>query len=232
MQKTKAPKAMRIITLILCIILAIVLIGNLTVIIKGTLNENRPPSMFGMTSMIVMSGSMSGDAPDHIEVGDLIIAKAVDPATLEVGDVITFMEKGTTTVTHRIIAINEDGTFQTQGDANESPDVNPVNHSDVIGKFWFRIPKLGDIALYAQTPAGMLVFIGVPLVLYVLLDLILRAVQKKKEDKENQSEKDKLQEELEALRARLAEGEAAPAPETVEETAAEAPAAEDNGVSL
>ncbi|MBQ9915042.1 MAG: signal peptidase I, partial [Clostridia bacterium] len=95
-QKTTAPKAMRVITLILCIILAIVLIGNLTVIIKGTLNEDRPPSMFGMTSMIVMSGSMSGDAPDHIEIGDLIVAKAVDPATLQVGDVITFMERGVT----------------------------------------------------------------------------------------------------------------------------------------
>lgn len=40
---------------------------------------------------------MSGDAPDHIEVGDMIIAKAVYPATLLVGDVITFMENGKTT---------------------------------------------------------------------------------------------------------------------------------------
>ena len=38
----------------------------------------------------------------------MIIAKAVDPATLQVGDVITFMENGKTTVTHRIIGINED----------------------------------------------------------------------------------------------------------------------------
>ena len=129
------PKWLSVVSIIICIILTIVLISNLTIIIKGTLNPDRPPSAFGITSMIVMSGSMSGDAPDHIEVGDMIITKSVDPAALQVGDIITYMENGKTTVTHRIIGINDDGTFQTKGDANDTADETPIKHEEVIGKF-------------------------------------------------------------------------------------------------
>ncbi len=208
-ERTK-PKWLTVVSIIICVILTIVLISNLTVIIKGTLNPDRPPSAFGFTSMIVMSGSMSGDAPDHIEVGDMIITKAVDPATLQVGDVITFMQNGKTTVTHRIIGIHEDGTFLTKGDANNSEDQEPVKYEELIGKFWFRIPKLGDVAMFAQSPVGMLVFIGVPVVIYIILDMAIKGKnnkKKKKEQAKSEEEKEKLAEELERLKAQLAEKE-------------------------
>ncbi len=201
---------MKIITSILCIVLGLILIGNLTIIIKGSLNPDRPPSAFGFTSMIVLSGSMSGDADDHIEVGDMIFTRTVNPDELAVGDVITFMENGKTTVTHRIIGINEDGTFKTQGDANNSEDQLPVHKDNVIGKFWFRIPKLGDAAMFAQTPTGMLVVIGVPLVLYLLLDMVLRARQNKKDKQkadEEKSSKEDLERELAELKAKMAASE-------------------------
>ncbi len=204
------PKPMKIITSILCVILALMLISNLTIIIKGTVNPDKPPSIFGFTSMIVLSGSMSGDAPDHIEVGDMIITKSVNPNELKVGDVITFMEKGTTTVTHRIMAINEDGTFTTKGDANNAEDQLPARKENIIGKFWFRIPKLGDAAMFAQTPTGMLVVIGIPLVLYILLDMILRARQNKKDKQkadEEKSSKEDLERELAELKAKMAASE-------------------------
>lgn len=208
-ERTK-PKWLTVVSVIICVILAIVLVSNLTIIVKGTLNPERPPSMFGITSMIVMSGSMSGDAPDHIEVGDMIVTRAVDTTTLKVGDIITFMQNGETTVTHRIIGINEDGTFLTKGDANNSEDQEPVKHEEVIGKFMYRIPKLGDVAMFAQSPVGMLVFIGVPVVIYIILDMIVKGKNnkaKKKEQEKSDEEKEKLEEELEKLKAKLAEKE-------------------------
>lgn len=197
-------KAFSVISIIICIILSIMLISNITVIVKGTINPETPPSVMGITSMIVMSGSMSGDAPDHIEVGDLIFTKTVDTNTLKVGDIITFMENGRTTITHRIIGINEDGTFKTKGDANNAEDFLPVEQKNVIGKYMFRIPKLGDIAMFAQTPVGMLIFIGTPILFYLLVDFILRIAQnknKKKEENSIQDENAKLREELEKLRS-------------------------------
>ena len=196
--------------IVICVILSLILVCNLTIIIKGALNPERPPSAFGITSMIVLSGSMSGDAPDHIEVGDLIITKTVDPETLGVGDVITYMEEGTTTVTHRIIGINDDGSFKTKGDANISEDITPVLKENIVGKFVFRIPKLGDVAMFAQTPLGMMIFIGIPLLLYILLDVAVRSKQnkrKKKADDKAKQEADELKEELERLKAQLSEKE-------------------------
>ena len=67
MSKKKAgSKIGGIISAVICVILAIILASNLVIIIKGAINPERPPSVFGVTSMIVLSGSMSGDAPDHI----------------------------------------------------------------------------------------------------------------------------------------------------------------------
>ncbi len=205
-KKSNMPKAMRIVTSVLCVILALILIGNLTIIIRGALNPDKPPSVLGFTSMATLSGSMSGDAPDHIEVGDLVITRSENPDTLAVGDVITFMENGRTAVTHRITKINDDGTFTTKGDANNTEDQSPVSKENVIGKLWFRIPKMGDAVIFAQTPVGMLVVIGVPIILYILLDMILRARQDKKDKKkadEEKSSKEDLERELAELKAKL-----------------------------
>ncbi len=208
MSETKRKvKPMKIVGVVLCVILSLVLIGNMTIIVKGTIDPDTPPGIFGVTSMIVMSGSMSGDAPDHIEVGDMIIARKVDPSTLQIGDVITFMEDKTT-ITHRIISVNEDGSFITKGDANDSEDLKAVTYEQIIGKFAFRIPKLGDFALFMQTPVGMLVFIGIPLVVYILLDVILRARFHKKEQKladEKEKDKENMQAEIERLKAQINE---------------------------
>lgn len=207
-QNKKKSRVVTIISAFICVILSVILLSNLIIIVKGALNPERPPSAFGVTSMIVLSGSMSGDAPDHIEVGDLIITKSVDPETLKVGDVITYMEQGTTAVTHRIIGINDDGSFKTKGDANNAEDREPVLPEKIVGKYIFRIPKLGDIAMFAQTPFGMMVFIGIPLLAYILLDMAVRSKQnkrKKKADEQAKEEADKLKEEVERLKAQLSD---------------------------
>jgi large-conductance mechanosensitive channel len=74
----------------------------------------------------------------------------------------------------------------------------------------YRIPKLGDVAMFAQSPVGMLVFIGVPVVIYIILDMIVKGKNnkaKKKEQEKSDEEKEKLEEELEKLKAKLAEKE-------------------------
>ncbi len=209
-----------VIGIVLCVIFAFMLACNLTIIVKGTIDPDRPPSVLGVTPMVVLSGSMSGDAPDHIEVGDLVISVPVDPAELKVGDVITYSEDGMV-VTHRIIELveAEDGTteFQTKGDANDSPDVRPIRADEIIGKFKYRIPKLGDFALFLQTPIGMVIFIGIPLFAFIIYDIIRRNRAKNKEDKKTAE----LQAEIERLRAMAGETAKEEPEEKAEEPAPE-----------
>jgi signal peptidase len=194
-------KVLSVIGVILCIVFGFLLICNITIIIKGTLYPDRPPSVLSTTPLVVMSGSMSGEEPGHVEVGDLIFVGKADPAKLKVGDVIAFMESddSTTVVTHRIIEIKtaEDGSisWQTKGDANNAPDENLVSEADLVGIYQFRIPKVGDFALFLQKPLGMVIFIGIPLLAFIIYDIVRR---QKYATKENQKTV-----ELEAEIARL-----------------------------
>lgn len=190
-----------IISTVLCIIFSLILICNLTIIIKGTVNPKKPPSVFGVTPLVVMSGSMSGDAEDHIEVGDLIFSSKTEPAKLQVGDVISFMESETTVVTHRIIEVGktEDGKIQwiTKGDANNAEDKKPVTEDQLVGVYKMRIPKAGDFAMFMQTSLGMIIFVGIPLFAFIIYDIIRRNMQAKKEN----TTRAEMEAEIERLKA-------------------------------
>ena len=108
MTKNKTSKRILfIVGAVLCCIFALMLVCNLTIIIKGVINPEMPPSVLGVTPMVVQSGSMSGNAEDHIEVGDLIFTVKPDTDKLKAGDIISYMD-GNIAVTHRIIQVQTD----------------------------------------------------------------------------------------------------------------------------
>ena len=178
----------------------------MTIIVKGTLHPETPPTVLGVAPMVVLSGSMSGTAEDHIEVGDLIFTTKPDTEALQVGDVVAFKD-GNVVVTHRIVAVTADESgkkqFITKGDANntEDPAIYPES---VIGVYRGRIPKLGDFALFLQKPLGMAVFIGIPVCTFVIGDVIRRRKQAQHSDEETA----RLREELERLKAASGSGTA------------------------
>lgn len=183
---------------VLCALLLVILACNLTIIIKGTLHPDKPPTVFGVAPMVVLSGSMSGSAEDHIEVGDLIFCTRPDVEALREGDIVSFMDDKIV-VTHRIVKIEEQNgqkLFTTKGDANNTEDP-PISSDQIIGKYAGRIPRLGDFAIFLQKPLGMAVFIGIPVCAFIIYDIIRRQRQARKGSDETQ----KLKEELERLKA-------------------------------
>ena len=188
---------------VLCVIFSFLLVCNVTIIVKGTLHPETPPSVFGVAPMVVLSGSMSGTAEGHIEVGDLIFATAADTDKLQVGDVVSFMEDNVV-VTHRIVEITADESgkkqFITKGDANNAADP-PIYADTVIGICRGRIPKLGDFAMFLQKPLGMAVFIGIPVCAFIVGDVIRRRRDARRENEETA----RLRSELEKLRAAAGE---------------------------
>ena len=198
-KKTNASgKLLTILGAVLCVVFTFTLICNLTIIIKGTLYPEAPPSVIGITPLVVLSGSMSSDAPDHIEVGDLIFVDKITPKELETGNIIAFMQ-GKTVITHRIIDIETDDNgkrvFYTKGDANNAPDQSPVMEDKLVGIYKSRIPKVGDFAIFLQTPLGMVLFIGVPLISFIIYDIIRRqryAMQEKTKTEQMEAELERL----------------------------------------
>ena len=123
------------------------------------------PTMQGsMKFLIVLSGSME----PSLNRGDILVIEETNPEEIKLHDVITFTrpDNPNNYITHRVVNITDnekDGYgFQTQGDANEKPDISIVVPSKVVGKVGFVIPYLGYLPFFAKSFYGFLVFIIIP----------------------------------------------------------------------
>lgn len=182
--------------------------------------------LLGFRCFTVLSGSME---PVY-SAGDLLYVKSVDPNDVKVGDPITFiLNEDLVVATHRVVEIDAANQhFYTKGDANDIRDEEPVHFNNLIGVPQFNIPKLGYVADFIQNPPGMYITIGVGviLILVVFLPDFIKKDKKKEKDAEAEAaqaeldaataENEKLKEELEQLRSKMAE-EATEAAQTTAE---------------
>ncbi len=172
----KLKKALKIVSnslLAVVIVLAILLVGVRIV---------------GIDILTVLSPSMEPKYP----TGSLIYLVDVDPAKLEVEDVITYRISDTTTATHRIKEIipDEDDPsivrFRTKGDNNDDYDGKLVEFEQVEGKVVFCIPLLGYLAMYIQRPPGLYVAIGTALVIVFFVMVVDTVTDDKKSKNKNE----------------------------------------------
>lgn len=138
----------QIIRILVFAVIAGILVGNIYIAAAKHIAGQTNPTFFGFSDSVVLTGSMSGT----IEPYDIILTHK--QASYAIGDIITFRSENVL-VTHRIIAVEEDG-YRTKGDANNVPDARAVAQESVTGKVIFIIPKLGSLLLFAKTPVGML----------------------------------------------------------------------------
>ena len=142
--------------------------------------------LLGYQMLSVDSGSMEPIFPKD----SLIFVKTVDPSELQADDVITFTvdEKGTL-VTHRIVAVLQDErSFITRGDANNTNDPSTVPFGNVVGKAELCLPGIGAVFRAVTAESNRIyvyIVIGIPVgltVMWIILDHVKRkktkAIQK------------------------------------------------------
>ena len=187
---------------VLCLILAPILILNVSLIIRSFTAPDEVPRVGKWLPLVVMTDSMYPE----IHSGDLIICQVKDAEEVQVRDVISFFDpagNGTSVVTHRVIEIkNEDGriAFITQGDANNTADARPVPAEKLVGVYHTRIAGVGNVIMFMQTTQGLLLCVVLPIVLLMGYDMLRR----RKFEKAKQQDTDALMRELEELRAQKA----------------------------
>ena len=198
---TVGDKVMTAIGIVLCVILAPLLIANLTMIIKSYTNSDDVPSFGGYCPFIIMTDSMQGT----INAGDLIFDKVVtDPEEIKRDDIISFFDPASRTqsiVTHRVIEITKDKdglAFITKGDANNTHDDDPVPAKNVVGVYCFRLPGMGNVVMFMQSTTGLVVCVALPILLLIAYD----AIRRRQYDKRQKADTDALLAELEELRAK------------------------------
>ena len=149
-------------------------IAVLVIVIGYTMYQShhgKSASFFGKSVLVVVTGSME----PSISEGDHIFIEKCDPDTLKEGDIITFTSHeediNGKLVTHRIIAKNADGSFETKGDANPTADKEPVKPSDIEGRYAGRARVFDLIGSFGSPQKLIMVFVMIPLALVSLYEV-------------------------------------------------------------
>lgn len=158
-------------------------------------------NLFGYKAFIVLSDSMS---KTDFDAGDLVLVKAVDPATLREGDIIAYTSQNSAnygeTVTHKIRKLttdaNGDPGFVTYGTTTDTDDETIVTYPYVLGKYEKHIPKVGMFFQFLKTTPGYIVCILIPFLLLILSEGI-RCIRlfrnyKAEQQAELKAERDKI----------------------------------------
>lgn len=129
-----------------------------------------PPFKNYYHSRTVLTGSMEPTIPK----GSVVINQWADQKNLKVGDVITYqhpVDKKIIYITHRIVKIDKTGLlwrFETKGDANPASDFGLVTQAGTEGKVILIIPLVGYLIEFFKTPAGFILLIVLPLLIFII----------------------------------------------------------------
>ena len=193
----KMQKIKKAISIIVILILIQILLISIVILVDSYTHPNEVPSFFGWKPFIVLSGSME----TQISAGDIVVVKEIDTNELKKGDIIAFKD-GNIVITHRIDEVTEiDGKTQyiTKGDNNNTQDIGYVSPEQIEGVFKFKVSRLGNLAMFIQTPLGMIVCLSIPIIIIILL----QTADSKKEKEElisKLNKQSKMEEEIEKLK--------------------------------
>ena len=126
-------------------------------------SQGKAVKLFGNSLLHIVTGSME----PTVSVGDYIYIKDVEISDLKQGDIIAYYsedpEIAGKLVLHRIVNINEDGTYQTMGDANPIPDRLPVRADQIAGRFTGRARLFNWLASFVSPQKLLLLAVVIPL---------------------------------------------------------------------
>ncbi len=208
-------KTLQVLKKILVILMVLIAVAMMIfTIVSVTTFDRTDRDLFGYKAFIVLSDSMS---KTDFKAGDLILVKEVDPATLQVGDIVSYEstnpENFGEVVTHKIRALttdeNGDPGFITYGTTTDTDDENIVTYPYVLGKYQKALANVGSFFQFLKTTPGYFVCIFLPFMLLIVIQAInsvkLFKQYKNEQMQQVQAERDQLKAEREASQQMMQE---------------------------
>ena len=206
--------SLRVVSLLLVVFTVFIMIFT---IVSVTTVDRNDRNILGTRFYIVKTDSMKPTENNtdlkwgkKFNAGDIVVIKRVkDQTKLKDGDIIAFMstnndESYGQTVTHMIREVlkTEDGKllgYVTFGTATGSNDEAVVEPSYVLGKYMFKLPRLGHFFAFMKTTPGYVTCILIPFLLLIIYNgvNVIRLFRKyrKEQLEEMETEKTKIAEE-------------------------------------
>ncbi len=169
--KEKLLVILYLVVISLCFVLSVF---NFSITLSLLTSKDEMPTVFGSTPIIVQ-----GNLDDKIKNNDLIFIKKVDTNTLATNDIICFKNNGNI-FTYKILDIKESNgekTFVTiSSDSNTKFEVAPNN---IYGKYNGRWKGFGGVIKFMKGVGGIIIFVVLPIVAYVTVEVVLFVKRKK-----------------------------------------------------
>lgn len=212
---------------VLCVILIPLLAVNITLIVKGALYPDELTDVFNIAPVAIDNTYMEGEGEGCFNEGALVFIKTFDSdeerQAVEQGDVVAFRwldDDGSVNFTvYRILGVTRDEetglitSVSVRADnvpEGEGTAPIPVEIGDVVGILNGSVDHLGAFAMFLMQPLGVLLFVGVPVVIYVVVDIIRITIHNRKVRKAESDELRDKDEEIARLRALVEGGAAVP----------------------
>ena len=167
-------------------VVIVILLYNIFLITKSTLDQTNAKTIFGYKAYIITTNSME----PTINVGDIIIVSGIEKSKINVDDIVTFEQEGKT-ITHRIVEINyadQEKKYVTKGDNNKVNDIEEITYEQVIGTLVLKIPRIGNIILLLEDKIYVILLLNLALIIYINTR---RVEEKKKMRREKKKIEDK-----------------------------------------
>lgn len=197
----------------------------------------KVPKLFGMYFLDIQTESM--DTPEGFKAGSLVFAEVYTDQKLEVGDWIAFeydvangykpagakpVNADYKLLVHEIIEIqtvNNKTLYITHGLNNPADVTDSCSSAEIYGVYKSHVGGLGAMLRFLKSPVGFGLIVVLPVFAFfvyrvIKLILVIRGIREEKIDAEREMSKDqleKLQQELEALKAKITDSPKEPAPD-------------------
>lgn len=168
-KKIKENKVLNTIWNILYTLLFIIVVFLLIIVVMQRVTNNDI-TIGGIRMFSVETGSM---VPVY-NIGDVLIAKEIEPDEIEVGDDIVYKGEEKTyndkVITHRVKSIEkqDDGNYKiiTQGVANDLEDPE-INQTQVYGKVIYKVRTLGFLTRLTRNVYTFYFIIFIPIAMII-----------------------------------------------------------------
>lgn len=169
--KSKLKKVETIVSILIFVLAAFILFN----VVIARINKDVP-RIFGYSFHLVTTGSMTPE----IEVGDLVFAKKIDKSKIVLGDDIVFISDDPLIygepVVHRVVGINPDGSFQTQG-IKEGLGIDPYAAVNVVGIVVGKSTFFGEVFTFFSDISRIIFFVVFIVLIYVIAKLAFKFVK-------------------------------------------------------
>lgn len=114
-----------------------------------------PQQFGGQAAYVLVTGN---SMEPFLDKGDMVVVRATND--IAVGDVVTYQYPDLGHVIHRVVDIQQ-GAYILKGDNNEWVDGYTPSQSEIIGEYWFKLPKASGVIKTLRTPWVFALSVGI-----------------------------------------------------------------------